>query len=343
MRKLILPILLLHLTVAVNAATYYFSSSQGDDSRTAQEAQSSSSPWKTIGKLNSIMSILRPGDEVLFKRGESYYGGINVTVSGADKNPITFGAYGSGFKPIITGFMKLEGWSQVRNNVWEADFSVPNAGTANVVTVNNQLQAQGRYPNSDATDGGYLNIDSHVGLYQITSHQLTGYPDWTGGEIVVRKNRWVIDRSRISYYVGNTIGFDIASQNQIYDNYGFFIQNHTSTLDEDGEWFYDKSRGKLQMYFSNNDPNSYSVKASNVETLPTSRFSVISILTTLHSQGANSYRSQPDQFQQYYQSTIVYSLFWYQCSTGTKLRLFYTQQFQNQQYQQQWYLSILEL
>ncbi len=120
MKKFFLPFLLVHLAVVVNAATYYFSSGSGDDSRTTTQAQSSSTPWRTIGKLNAIMTTLRPGDMVLFKRGDVFDGAINVTVSGANGQPITFSAYGTGNKPVINGFSTLTGWSQVRSNVWEA-------------------------------------------------------------------------------------------------------------------------------------------------------------------------------------------------------------------------------
>ena len=104
MKKILLPILLLHIAMMVNAATYYFSSTSGDDSRTAAQAQSSSTPWKTIGKLNAMMSTLLPGDQVLFKSGDVFSGGIVITASGTSSQPITFGAYGTGSKPLISGF-----------------------------------------------------------------------------------------------------------------------------------------------------------------------------------------------------------------------------------------------
>ena len=230
MKKFLFPILLLHFAMAVNAATYYFSSKSGDDSRTASQAQSSLSPWKTINKLNAVMTTLRPGDQILFKRGETFTGAIVITVSGSGSQPIVFGAYGSGNKPVINGFSTLTGWTQARANVWEAGFS-PASVSENMVVLSNRQQAIGRYPNRNTTNGGYLVIDSHKGLTEVTSQQLPGNPNWTGADIVVRKNRWQLDRSRVGYHVGNTIGFDVASNASISDKYVFFVENHTGTLD----------------------------------------------------------------------------------------------------------------
>ena len=266
MKKVFLPILLLHLAMVVNAATYYFSSLSGDDSRTTDDAQKVATPWRTITKLNSIMLTLQPGDKILFKRGESFDGSIVVTASGSSTMPIIFGAYGAGNKPVINGFATLSGWSQARSNVWEADFS-PASGSTNMVVMNDRQQAIGRYPNSDAANHGYMTIDSHSGFNQITSNQLTSFANWTGGEVVMRKVRWVTDRSVITSHSGNTLNFASASEYGPSDRYGFFIVNHPGTLDQNGEWYYDNNRKKLQMYFSGNNPNDYTIKGSITATL----------------------------------------------------------------------------
>jgi hypothetical protein len=96
------------------AATYYFSTSQGDDSRTMQQAQNSGTPWKTIAKLNAIFSSLNAGDVVMFNRGEIFEGTIIATKSGVAGNPIVFSAYGTGAKPVISGFVQLRQLGQQR-------------------------------------------------------------------------------------------------------------------------------------------------------------------------------------------------------------------------------------
>jgi len=65
MKKLIL-MLLFFASLKSIGNTYYFSTLDGDDSRTSTEAQNPASPWKTINKLNSFFASLLPGDQVLF-------------------------------------------------------------------------------------------------------------------------------------------------------------------------------------------------------------------------------------------------------------------------------------
>src|SRR5215475_10608106 len=99
MKNLLLSLLVAKLALLsgiAGATTYYFSTSDGDDSRTSAQAQNSSTPWKSIDKLNSFFSSLQAGDQVLFKRGDVFYGSINISKSGSSGSPIVFGAYGSG-------------------------------------------------------------------------------------------------------------------------------------------------------------------------------------------------------------------------------------------------------
>ncbi|HEX3384151.1 MAG TPA: hypothetical protein VHS53_03135, partial [Mucilaginibacter sp.] len=105
----ILTLMLCLLVNVSHAANYYFSSSTGNDSYTAAQAQSQATPWKTIVKLNSYMSSIKPGDSILFKKGDTFTipegintGGLLVKVSGTSAQPIVFGSYGSGALPIIT-------------------------------------------------------------------------------------------------------------------------------------------------------------------------------------------------------------------------------------------------
>src|SRR5690606_3067414 len=103
-----------------NATNYYFSSSSGDDSRTTTQAQNPNTPWKSIDKLNEIFNSLKPGDAVLFKRGDVFYGTINVTASGSSGQAISFSAYGSGAKPVVTSLVTLDKWVSVGGGIYES-------------------------------------------------------------------------------------------------------------------------------------------------------------------------------------------------------------------------------
>src|SRR5690606_23073788 len=105
------------------AASYYFSQSTGDDSRSAAQAQHPDTPWKSIDKLNAVFHTLKPGDVVYFKRGDVFYGTIEVTKSGSPGNPIVFDAYGTGAKPVITSLITLKNWKAKGSGIYESSDS----------------------------------------------------------------------------------------------------------------------------------------------------------------------------------------------------------------------------
>jgi len=240
---------------------YYFSTLTGDDSRTLAQAQNPSTPWKTINKLNSIFTSLLPGDSVLFKRNEIFSGSIQVQKSGSSTLPIVISAYGTGNNPVITGFISLTGWVSSGNGVFQTN-AASCKNTLNMVTFNDVPKAIGRYPNS-----GYLYFESHVGTTSITDNQLSGTPNWTGAEVVIRKTHWVIDRNLITNHSGNTITYNSGSVYPGIDGYGYFIQNDPKTLDQVGEWYLNNTSKNLQMYFGSINPSTCSVKASIIDTL----------------------------------------------------------------------------
>jgi len=99
------------------SATYYVDATNGNDTN---NGLSESTAWKTIAKVNA--SIFNPGDQILFKSGETWREGLAVPSSGSNGNPITFGAYGSGNKPKITGANSILGdsgdWTNQGSNIW---------------------------------------------------------------------------------------------------------------------------------------------------------------------------------------------------------------------------------
>ncbi len=260
-----LSIFILLPAFTVNAKTYYFSNNSGDDARTSAQAQSQSTPWKSLTKLNSFMSSLAPGDSVLFKSGEVFYGSITITKSGTTSKPIVYAAYGAGKDPIITGFLTLTNWVSVGNGIFESSNSSLGTGV-NMVARNGSLQVMGRYPNATQPNKGYLTFESHTSS-SITDKELTASTNWKGAELVVRPKRWVLDRRLITSHSGSTLSFDSALTYNPYDNYGYFIQNSIKTLDQLGEWYYNPATKKLSVYFGSAKPSSYTIQASSVNTL----------------------------------------------------------------------------
>ncbi|MEO6915257.1 MAG: right-handed parallel beta-helix repeat-containing protein, partial [Chitinophagaceae bacterium] len=259
---------------------YYFSSTTGDDNRSASQAQNSSTPWRTTGKANAVVYGLRSGDALLFKRGETFPGGLNINAAG-----VIVSAYGSGAKPIITGFATLSNWYQVSSGVWEA----PCAGgtQVNMVTINNTFEIMGRWPNYSDKNNGYLTYEGHSGNSTIYDNEIPLITDWRGAELVIRKNRWVLDRNLLTGYSSNSFTYNSASPMPPTDRFGYFIQNHPGTLDQYGEWFYDKNSKRLRVYFGSTNPNNVEVKASVVPTLLTIRSVSNVVVDNISFQGAN--------------------------------------------------------
>ncbi|MBB1286142.1 right-handed parallel beta-helix repeat-containing protein [Flavisolibacter sp. BT320] len=268
--------------------SYYFSTT-GDDSRSSVEAQSQLTPWKSIQKLNSIFSLLKPGDSILFKRGDVFYGSINVGLSGTTDAPIVFSSYGTGERPIITGFSTLSGWKSAGGNsaIWEAVLPAP-VSAVNLVAIDGVSKAMGRYPNYSDPNKGYLSIKSHIGSTQINDAALSSVPNFTNGELVIRKNRWEIERGVISQHSGPAITYNTPTNFEPANDFGFFIQNHLGTLDQKGEWYFEGSTNKLFLFFGATNPSISVVKATTIDNVVVLQGRNNITFENLSFQGANS-------------------------------------------------------
>ena len=174
--------ILLFISLSANATNYYVANA-GNDSNNGLTLATA---WKTISKVNS--STFNAGDSILLNRGDSWNEKLTLTSSGSAENPIVVGAYGSGVKPLITGFQTVI-LTNV-GNIWSGTF--PNAvANLNTVLVNGKIQAKGRYPNASAANGGYLTFQSGTQT-SITSSGLTGTPNYIGKECVVRTAAWIL-------------------------------------------------------------------------------------------------------------------------------------------------------
>ncbi len=278
--------LLLVISCYINAQTkYYLSSKEGDDSRTNIQAQNSSTPWKTLDKLNSFFVNILPGDSILFKCGDTFNGSLVVNKSGTSIKSIVLSSYGSGQKPIISGFSTLSGWASLGNNIYETTVS-NNGNNIKCVEINGKVQPIGRYPKFTAENEGYSIFESHS-TNQIVDNQLTNTPNWSGGEIVVRKNNWVISKYSITSHLENTISFMDDGIYPLVDLSGYFIQNHPSTLSIDGDWCYDKSSQKFRMYYSSS-PSNLNIKSSTIDKLITINANNYIKISNISFEGANS-------------------------------------------------------
>ena len=97
---------------------YYVDSVSGNNTN---DGLSTSTAWQTIAKVNGLacsggIGQLNAGDSVLFMRGDTWREQLTVPCSGTSGSPITFGAYGSGARPIINGSDLVTGWTSNAGN-----------------------------------------------------------------------------------------------------------------------------------------------------------------------------------------------------------------------------------
>lgn len=271
------------------ATTYYFSTLYGDDSRTAIEAQSNTSPWQSLGMLNQIMNLLEPGDSVLFHRGEIFSGHLVITASGTVDQPIYFGAYGVGDKPIFTGFTEIDTWYFIGDGIFASDpLYMSSAIEVNLLSLDGVAFAKGRYPNPEEGYGGYLIMEDFSGT-TLTDAQFTSDQDWRGAQVVIRTSHWTFERRTITQHTAGTIEFSSETEYQPKEGFGYFIQNHPTTLDQYGEWHYDSLTQRVRLFTGGQSWNSeLAVKVSTQDILIEPQGNNL-VLEDLAVEGANKY------------------------------------------------------
>lgn len=236
--RLILTILLF-ISLGANATNYYVSNSGSD----SNDGLTTATAWQTLSKVNS--SSFNAGDSILLRRGDIWNERLNIASSGSAGSPIMVSAYGTGVKPLITGLQTVT-LTNV-GNIWSGIAS-NSVKKLNTVLVNGKIQAKGRFPNVNATNGGYLTLQTST-ISSITSTDLTG-TNYTGKECVVRSASWIIDVVKVSTQSAGTLNFNTSltyNPNSLGGT-GFFFQNDSTFLDQQGEWSYDSTTKKLCVY-----------------------------------------------------------------------------------------------
>jgi parallel beta-helix repeat protein len=258
-----------HQGLACGAGTvFYVDAAGGND---ASDGRSPSSAWQTLTRVNA--ASLTAGTQILLKRNSTFYGSLSLDASGAPSSPIAVGTYGTGAPPLITGFTTVSAWIDLGGNRWESAAAVSTLATCNVVAVNGVNTPMGRYPNDD-TASGWLTVTSHAGSTSMTSTGLSGTPDWTGAEAVIRAGDFIMNRATITSQSGGTLTLSPPNGDEPIDGFGFFIQDDARTLDRQDEWYFSPSTKKITIY-STTQPTD--VRVAAIENLLTINGSHITI------------------------------------------------------------------
>lgn len=135
------------LSSSLYSATYYLDSNLGND---AYNGLSESTPWKTINKVNQ--RNFTTGDQILFKRGQTFIGQINLTSdSGTTGQPILISAYGDAGlpRPIIdAGTNNRAIFLQLCEHIEIADLEITSGGI--------EITAWGNWNVPDVYNGYHL-------------------------------------------------------------------------------------------------------------------------------------------------------------------------------------------
>jgi hypothetical protein len=112
------------------AATYYVDNcvTVGSDSN---NGTSTATAWLTVAHVNA--QTFSAGDSVLFQSTCEWREELIAPSSGSSGNVITFGAYGTGAQPVITGFSVLNSWTNYPEtlgaDLWNSAASQFTSGT----------------------------------------------------------------------------------------------------------------------------------------------------------------------------------------------------------------------
>jgi hypothetical protein len=105
--------------VQAAGATYYVDARLGDN---GNDGLSPSKPWRTLSRVSG--AALKPGDAVLFRRGEAWRGQLDIAASGEQNGAITYGAYGDGGRPAFYGSALLAQWSPLGGGLWSSSSTI---------------------------------------------------------------------------------------------------------------------------------------------------------------------------------------------------------------------------
>jgi len=229
MKRILLLLCLSAIADVQLQATNYYLSNNGKDSNSGK---SISKPWQNISKLNGLM--LKPGDSVLFKRGDTFRGEFAIRNSGTKSKPIVISAYGKGDIPVISGAELLT--NGVKAGKEMLTFTCTN--NASYLFANGEMKTAARYPNH-----GYLTMGRGIRSDGFETNKVLPDSLFTGATIRMRTIDWTFENRIIQECLDGKVKFSIPAIARLRAGYGYYLENKVSFLDTIGEWV--QSHGKI--------------------------------------------------------------------------------------------------
>lgn len=160
-------------------------SATGSDTNPGTEA----APWASLARIVAAAGSgeLQRGDTVLLKRGETFYGSLQIPALKGTTGFLTFGAYAAGERPTISGYkISKAAWVQHAPGVWKLDLR---AGS-------------GQYTGNTAA------ASTNVGFLKVAGI-IRGYKRWSLSQLV---NQWDFysDATHVYVKLATMPGADVA-------------------------------------------------------------------------------------------------------------------------------------
>jgi len=210
--------------------TYYISNNGSDKN----SGTSIETPWCSIEKVNA--THLHPGDEILFRSGDSFAGELNLKYSGTKEKPIIISSYGEREKPKLTGAVLINNWVNSTNNRFSTKVATP----VYQVFANDKLLDLARIP----AKGFYAVESGDKNTLTDTQHLRLNY-DLTGAILRIRAVNWQYETNRVASHADGTITFAESMIYQANPRYGYLLDNKLEFLTEPGQWFWDEADQQL--------------------------------------------------------------------------------------------------
>lgn len=245
-------LIILVLNAPTWATTYYVANAGNNSCNGTAPVIGSSGAcaWKTIAKVNA--STFSAGDSILFNRGDTWREQLTVSSSGSSGSPITFGAYGSGALPIISGANVITGWiiyPEAQNTYYTALATQPT-----VVSYNGTVLTK--------NSGGYRNLSSGQWYYSNGSLYINLGGNPSSGPVEASQRTSSINFNSNSYIILNGLSLTGAStySAQISTSGGNnTIQNCTIYNAYEGIWITSKGGSDSILNNTIHDLNDYGV------------------------------------------------------------------------------------
>ena len=267
-------VILLIIPLLLFSTTYYLSN-EGDD---GNDGNNPAIPWSGLDTLNARLndSTIVSEDSICFKKGDRFYGEIDLTGTAPDS--LTFSSYGSGsVKPIIDGSELSFDFDT--GDIKTYDGMYTNGGTtyyykdialSNIISlyIDENEMILAREPDESDNDGARCFYVDSTGTTSSFYDNNTEISLSAEDSIVIRTCSWLWESASITSVSGSLINISPSTEFQIKKGWGYFALNKISYLDEEEEWYYDYQNERLYFcppdssctVYCVNDRNGFDIK-----------------------------------------------------------------------------------